>query len=125
MTGSKASESWRCPAVVTREIGRQRRSAARWILDVSPPRERPSDSRLGLARGLAVDFLSFDPAPCVQHERGNDLLVDIGRGLVAGTGGVLMGPDHSGVDPDRPLRTLGHVGVATELIEDPHPGLVT
>ena len=29
---------------------------------VRPPRDRPSDSRLG----LAADFLSFDPAPCVQ-----------------------------------------------------------
>jgi len=29
ITGSKASESWRCPALVTREIGRQQVSAAR------------------------------------------------------------------------------------------------
>jgi hypothetical protein len=36
-----------------REIGRQRRSAARWILQVSPPRDRPKASRLG----LVADFL--------------------------------------------------------------------
>jgi hypothetical protein len=34
---------------------------------------------------------------------------------------VLVGADHCGVDPDRPLRTLEHVGVAAELVEDPHP----
>jgi hypothetical protein len=41
ITVSKARESWRWPAVVTGEIGRQRLSAARWILVVTPPRERP------------------------------------------------------------------------------------
>jgi hypothetical protein len=33
-----------CPGLVSRAIGRQRRSAARWIFVDSPPRERPSAS---------------------------------------------------------------------------------
>ena|SRR5215208_166407 len=120
MTGSKASESCRCPAVVTREIGRHRVSAARWIFDVNPPRERPNDSRAG----FAADFLSFDPAPCAQLDRREDLRGDIGGWLMAGTGGVLMGADHPGVDPDRPVGTFVRVGVAPQLLEDLHPGFV-
>ena len=87
---------------------------------VRPPRDRPSDSRLG----LAADFLSFDPAPCVQIQGCEDLLSDIGGQQVAGTGGMLVSADHTGVDPDRPPHALGHIGVATELVEDPHPGTV-
>lgn len=45
MTAENAKESCRCPAVVTREIGRHRPSAARWILVENPPRERPRASR--------------------------------------------------------------------------------
>jgi hypothetical protein len=43
--GMKAMESWRCPALVIRVSGRQPESASRWILLVSPPRERPKVSR--------------------------------------------------------------------------------
>ncbi len=32
------------------------------------------------------------------------------------------GPDHPGVDRDRPLRAFALVGVAAHLVEDPHPG---
>ena len=46
VSGAKASESWRCPALVTRASGRHPESASRWILLVSPPRDRPSASRL-------------------------------------------------------------------------------
>ena len=84
---------------------------------VNPPRERPSASRLG----LAADFLSFDPAPCVQLDRRDNLLGHISGELVASSGGVLVSTDYPGVDPDRPLRTLGLVGVAAQLIEDKHP----
>src|SRR6266567_4511601 len=51
--GKKATESWRCPALVTRASGRHPQSASRWILLVSPPRDRPSASR----------FLSFASPP--------------------------------------------------------------
>jgi hypothetical protein len=88
---------------------------------VSPPRERPRLSRLG----LPVDFLLFDPAPCGQLSGRNDLRIDVCRRLVAGTGGVLVGADHPGVDRDRPLRALLVVGVAAQLIEDHGPGTVT
>ena len=88
---------------------------------VSPPRERPSDSRLA----LAADSVSFDLAPCVQLGAHHDLRGDISRRLVSGTGGVLMGADHPGVDPDRPLRALVRIGVSTQLIKDPHPRPVT
>ena len=45
INGAKASESCRGPALVTRASGRQPVSASRWILLVSPPRDRPSPSR--------------------------------------------------------------------------------
>jgi len=89
-------------------------------LHVSPPRDRPSDSRLG----LAANFLSFDPAPCVQIQGCDDLLSDIGGQQMAGTGGMLVSADHTGVDTDRPPHALGHIGVATELVQDPHPSAV-
>ena len=87
---------------------------------VSPPQERPRLSRLGLLAG----FLSFDPAPCAQLEGGEDLRGDVGGRKVAGTGGVLMGAYHPGIDPDRPLRALVLVGVAAQLVQDPHPGAI-
>ena len=105
---------------MTREIGRHRVSAARWILLVNPPRERPSASLLG----LAADFLLFDRAPCVQLGTRNDLPGDIGRRIMPGTGGVLMGPDHPGVDSDSPLWTFMRIGVAAQLVEDPRPGAI-
>ena len=40
---------------------------------------------------------------------------------MAGTGGVLVGTDHSGVDSDCPLGAFDLVGVAAQLVEDKHP----
>ena len=88
---------------------------------VNPPRERPSASRLG----LAADFLSFDPAPCVQLDRRDNLLGHISGRLVASSGGVLVCTDYPGVDPDRPLPTLGLISVAAQLVEDKHPRSIT
>ncbi len=59
---------------------RQRRSALRWILVLSPPRERPGASR----PGPACRFLSFAAAPCEQI---------CGQG-VAGAGGLLVRAAH-------------------------------
>lgn len=87
---------------------------------VNPPRERPRLSRLG----LPADFLSFDPAPCVQGGGCEDLRIDVSRWLVAGTGGVLMGADHPGVDRDHPFRALVLVGITAQLIEDSGPGAI-
>jgi len=98
-----------------REIGRQRASAARWILLVSPPRERPSASRPGLVAGL----LSFDRAPRVQLGDRDDLGGHIGRRLASGTGGMLVGPHDPSVDPDDPFLTHTHVGVAAQLAQHP------
>ena len=92
-------------------------------------------SRLGLP-GRAVDcpsdgsgslagFLSFDPPPCVQLGRRDDLRGNVGGRGVAGTGGVLMGADHCAVHPDRPVRALGHVGAAPQRVQDPSQGAVT
>jgi hypothetical protein len=88
---------------------------------VSPPRERPRLSRLG----LPGDFLSFDPAPCVQADGREDLCVDIGRWLVSGASGVLMGADHPGVHRNRPLRAFLLVGVAAQLVQDTGPCTVS
>jgi len=43
---------------------------------------------------------------------------------VAGASGVLVGANHSGVYPDRPLAALDDVGVATQLIEDLVPDTI-
>lgn len=91
-------------------------------------------SRLGLPTGAVdvppagsgslADFLSFDPPPCVQLARRDDLRGDVGGRLAAGTGGVLMGSDHCAVHPDRPVRAFGHVGIAAQLVQDPSQGTV-
>ena len=91
-------------------------------------------SRLGLlarpggfpsgGSGSSAGFLSFDPPPCVQLGRRDDLRGDVGGRLVAGTRGVLMGSDHTAVHPDRPVRAVGQIGVAAQLLEDPGQGAV-
>ena len=75
--------------------------------------------------GSPADFLAFDPPPCVQLGRRDDLRGDVGGRGVAGTGGVLMGADHRAVHPDRPVRAFGHVGAAPQLVQDPSQGAVT
>ena len=75
--------------------------------------------------GSSPDFLSFDPPPCVQLGRRDDLRGDGGGRLVAGTGGGLMGSDHGAIHPDRPVWAFGRVGVAAQLAEDPSQGAVT
>jgi hypothetical protein len=84
--------------------GRHRRSAARWILVLSPPRERPSASRPGRAAG----FLSFDGAPRGQL-RGQ---------RVAGPGGVLVRPHHGGIGADRPVLPLGFIAPSPQPAQD-------
>jgi hypothetical protein len=84
--------------------GRQRRSAARWILVLSPPRERPSASRPGRAAG----FLSFGAAPCEQVR---------GQGA-AGPGGVLVRADHGGIGTDRPVLPLGLITAGPQPVQD-------
>src|SRR5258708_1041596 len=72
MSGMKARESWRCPALVTRMSGRQPESASRWTLVLSPPRDLPSASRslAGLAWFVPADggSLSFRSAPCPHRD---------------------------------------------------------
>jgi hypothetical protein len=92
-------------------------------------------SRLGLparavdfpsaGSGSALDFLSFDPPPCVQLGRRDNLRGDVGGRGVAGTGGVLMGADHCAIHPDRPVRAFRRVGTAAQLVQDPGQGAVT
>ena len=91
-------------------------------------------SRLGLpARRVdpppggpgSTDFLSFDPPPCVQLGRRDDLRGDVGGRGVAGTGGVLMSADHCAVHPDRPVRAFAHVGLAPQRVQDPSEGAIT
>ena len=84
---------------------------------------RPVDVPPG-GSGSLTDFLSFDPPPCVQLGRRDDLRGDVGGRRMAGTGGVLMGSDHRAIHADRPVRAFGHVGVAAQLIQDPGQGAV-
>jgi len=74
--------------------------------------------------GSRTDFLSFDPPPCVQLGRCDDLHGDVSGRLMAGTRGVLMGSDHPTVHADRPVPAFGHVRVAAQLIQDPGQGAV-
>jgi len=67
MSGRKARESWRCPALVTRASGRHPESAAKWILVVSPPRDRPSASR---SHGLPAVASSLRPGRFTVRLRG-------------------------------------------------------
>jgi hypothetical protein len=85
------------------------------LLDNFPPGES----------GSRTDFLSFDPPPCVQLGRCDDLRGNVGGRGVAGTGGVLMGADHRAVHPDRPVRAFGHVGAAPQRVQDPSQGAIT
>ena len=75
--------------------------------------------------GSPADFLSFDPPPCVQLGRHDDLRGDVGGRGVAGTGGVLMGADHRAVHPDGPVRAFGHIGLSAQLVQDLDQGAVT
>lgn len=56
MTSVKAGASPACPAVRTNVRGRQRASAARWILVVSPPRDRPTAWSPGSPAGAPLPF---------------------------------------------------------------------
>ena len=85
---------------------------------------RPADVASG-GSGSPADFLSFDPPPCVQLGRRDDLRGNVGGRGVAGTGSVLMGSDHCAVHTDRPVRAFGHVGTAAQLVQDPSQGAVT
>ena len=84
---------------------------------------RPVDFPPG-GSGSPADFLSFDPPPCVQRGRRDDLRGDVGGRGVTGTGGVLMGSDHRAVHPDRPVRAFGHIGLSTQRVQDPSQGSV-
>ena len=75
--------------------------------------------------GSPADFLSFDPPPCVQLGRRDDLRGDVGGRGVAGTSGVLMGANHGAVHPDRPVRALGRVGATAQRVQDLSQGAVT
>ncbi len=44
---------------------------------------------------------------------------------MAGTGGVLVRADHTGVHPHRPLPTLDHISLTTQLIKDRNPGAIS
>lgn len=66
MTASNVTESCRCPVVVTRANSRHRRSAARWILVPSPPRERPSASRSATTAGSPQ--ISYQPGEVVEFD---------------------------------------------------------
>jgi hypothetical protein len=108
-SGMNRGQSPCWPALRIRLTGRQRRSAARWILVLSPPRERPSASRPGPA-----GFLSFAAAPRDQV---------YGQGA-ASTGGVLVGAHHGGIRADRPVLSLGLIAAGPQPVQDLLPGPV-
>ena len=87
-----------------RASGRHAESARRWILLVSPPRERPNVSR----------FLSFVPAPRARRgaQRGGRQPgeVNIGGRCVPRPGRVLVRPHDRRVHGDRPCLARRLVG---------------
>src|ERR1035441_5009106 len=106
ISGMNRGESPGWPALVSRATGRHRRSAARWIFVVSPPRERPIASR--------PDFLSFAKAPRAVIS-GPD---------AAGTRRVLMSTGHRRIGADRPVFPFGRVAPRPQPAQDLLPGRV-
>src|SRR5271169_7208126 len=106
ISGTNRGESPCWPQLVSRAIGRQRRSAARWILVVRPPRERPIASRPG--------FVSFAEAP-------REVISGPGT---AGSGRMLMGAGDGGVRADRPARAFGLIAPGPQPVQDRLPGPV-
>src|ERR1022692_11913 len=106
ISGMNRGESPCWPGLVSRATGRQRRSAARGILVVSPPRDRPSPSR--------PDFLSFAKAPRTVIS-GQD---------AAGPGRVLVRAGDRGLSADRPVLTFGLITAGPQPIQDLLPGPV-
>ena len=115
------SPAW--PGVSRIDSGRPRPSQTRWLLQLSPPRERPSACSPGSRGGLvgpvssaAGGIVSFDPAPCVPQ-----LVV---AGYWAGAGGVLMGPHHRAVRAGHPVQLPGDLCVGLRRGQQPIPGPV-
>jgi hypothetical protein len=99
------------PGVSRRVRGRQRRSAIRWILVDSPPRERPSASR---PAGAAGGFLLFASAPRGQFRRQG----------AAGACGVLVGAHHRGIGAHRPVPAFGLITASPQHLPGLRPGAV-
>src|SRR5260370_1441138 len=106
ISGMNRGESPCWPGLVSRATGRQRRSAARGILVVSPPRERPIASR--------PVFLSFAKAPRA---------VISGRDT-AGPGRVLVRAVDRGIGADRPALALGLITSGPQPVQDLLPGAI-
>ena len=116
-------------------MGRQRWSAARWILVVNPPRDRPKASRNRRTPCSDSRSLSFDAAPCDTVGRLDHLQMSIGErnrepfsAHINRCGprrpcSMVMSPHARGVDRDHPL---GVVAVAATLqpAQDPVPRAV-
>jgi hypothetical protein len=108
-SGMNGGQSPCWPGVRISVTGRHRRSATRWILVVSPPRERPRASRPGRPAG---GFLSYGRAPPGQF-----------RGPGApGPGRVRVRADHGGIRAHRPVRAVGLVAPGPQDVPDPRPG---
>lgn len=98
-----ASPHW--PGVSRRAMGRQPPSPARWILQVRPPRDRPSPSSGRWCRGVV---LFRDP-----------------RLGLAGASRVLMSPAGRGVDADHaPVDPPRKIGFGLHRLQDPVSGAI-
>jgi len=117
-SGKKASESWRCPALVTRASGRHPESASRWILVVSPPLDRPSASR----------FLSFGSAPDAgrgAQRRPRQLhRIHICWRRVPRPGRVLVRPHRRGIHRHSPPLPFRLIAPRAQTVQDHLPGPV-
>jgi hypothetical protein len=78
-----------------------------------------------------MDFLSFDPAPCVarglrrsRHQRRQPLHRHVLGWRVPGSSRVSVGPDHSRVHADRPLRPGVAVTAGLQRRQDLLPGAI-
>lgn len=120
-TAVKWGLSAACPSVSSNDSGRQRRSAARWTLLVSPPRERPIRAAFSLARRLrrsrlrscrwgaaasspstSAPFRAFVPH-CRPFFSLLDRFFEGGEGLLTQrhAGGVVVGAGDRGVHADQ------------------------
>lgn len=105
MMGMNCGASPHWPGVISRASGRRPPSPTRWILQVRPPRERPSPSSERCCRALIFS----------RHPRAS----------LAGAGSVLVSPAGGGVHAHhRPVDTALRVGVSQDSGEEPVPRAV-
>lgn len=108
-------QSTRCPGAISRDDGRQRPSAATWILVVGPPRERPRPPPAappppaGAAERCAREGELISVVPLSKSQRG-------GRWALGCSGGTLVGPHRGRVDIHLPVDAALRIDLGLDVL---------